>query len=238
MTNNVHTPVRNPGLSVVHLLVALVVLLATLPFVEELPNGNLVEAVLMTVVLAAAVWVVGGRPRTLLVAVVLVTPALVGTWIDRLRPDLVPKEVTLAAAIVFVAFVIVHLLAYILRAAWVNAQVLCAAIAGYLLMALLWALAYTLVARLVPNSFAFTAQADPHRSMAGFEAVYFSFVTLSTVGYGDIIPVSNAARTLAMVEATTGVFYVAVLIAHLVSLYSGHRPTQATAALSSERKRE
>jgi len=56
--------------------------------------------------------------------------------------------------------------------------------------------------------------------MKGFTGFYFSFITLTTVGYGDITPVSRAARWLASMEAMTGSLYVAVLIARLVSLYS------------------
>jgi len=56
--------------------------------------------------------------------------------------------------------------------------------------------------------------------MNGFTGFYFSFITLSTVGYGDITPVSRIARWLAAMEAMTGLLYVAVLIARLVSLYS------------------
>lgn len=58
------------------------------------------------------------------------------------------------------------------------------------------------------------------QSMDGFTGFYFSFMTLSTVGYGDITPVSKIARWLAAMEAMTGLLYVAVLIARLVSLYS------------------
>jgi hypothetical protein len=56
--------------------------------------------------------------------------------------------------------------------------------------------------------------------MKGFTAVYFSFITLSTVGYGDIAPVSGVLRMLTMIEAITGTFYMAVLIARLVAVYS------------------
>ena len=59
--------------------------------------------------------------------------------------------------------------------------------------------------------------------MDGFTALYFSFITLSTVGYGDIAPVSKAARMLAPMESVVGLFYVAVLISRLVAIYSTPR---------------
>jgi len=87
------------------------------------------------------------------------------------------------------------------------------------LLGLIWALAYALLAQLSPGSFAFAA--NPHSSgrMDRFNAFYFSFVTLSTVGFGDVTPVSRLARTLAVMEAVTGTFYVAILIARLVAMY-------------------
>jgi voltage-gated potassium channel len=88
------------------------------------------------------------------------------------------------------------------------------------MLGLLWSFAYILVDRLVPNSFVFTVGPVSSHSMNNFNALYFSFTTLSTVGYGDIIPVSGVARMLAMVEAVFGMFYVTLLIARLVSLYS------------------
>ena len=60
--------------------------------------------------------------------------------------------------------------------------------------------------------------------MKGFNGLYYSFITLSTVGYGDITPVANAAKMLAAAEAITGVLYVAVLIARLVSIQAAVRP--------------
>jgi hypothetical protein len=122
-----------------------------------------------------------------------------------------------------VAFVIVHLFSFILRAERVGTGVLCAAVATYLMMALLWGFAYMLAAQMDPGSFEFTLKSDPYRSMVRFEALYYSLGTLSGVNHGDIIPVSNAARMLAMMEATTGMFYLALLVARLVGLYSGDR---------------
>jgi hypothetical protein len=88
------------------------------------------------------------------------------------------------------------------------------------MLGLLWTVAYWLVAQVTPNAFAFNTNTGTKETMVGFNAFYFSFITLSTVGYGDIAPVSRIARWLAATEAMTGLLYVTVLIARLVSLYS------------------
>ncbi|MCU0807263.1 MAG: potassium channel family protein [Candidatus Contendobacter sp.] len=98
--------------------------------------------------------------------------------------------------------------------------ILCAGVATYLLLGLLWAFAYQLVDRLVPDSFAFTVGPSSSRSLEGFNSLYFSITTLATSGYGDIVPVSGLARMLAMTESVAGLLYVALLIARLVALYS------------------
>ncbi|PYL60471.1 MAG: hypothetical protein DMF31_04465 [Verrucomicrobia bacterium] len=102
----------------------------------------------------------------------------------------------------------------------VTSEVLCASISAYLMLGLIWTLAYWLVDRLTPGgAFSFNTNTGEH-SINGFTGFYFSFITLSTAGYGDITPVSKIARWLAAMEAMTGLLYVAVLIARLVSLYS------------------
>jgi hypothetical protein len=207
-------------LSVTHFLMALVLLLVTLPLVLDLPHGKIVEAGLFTVVFLSAVLAVGGRRLTLVIAGLLVIPAVAGVWHDHITLGFLPREVSIAAAIVFSAFIILNLLRFTLAAPRVDSQVLCAGISIYLMMAILWAFAYALAARLVPNAFKLTVGPGPDRPLAGFEALYFSFSTLTTLGYGDIVPTAPVTRQLAILEATTGTIFVTVLIARLVSLYS------------------
>ena len=95
------------------------------------------------------------------------------------------------------------------------------------MLGMLWAFAYILVDRLVPNSFIFTVGPVSSHSMNDFNALYFSFATLSTLEYGDIAPLSGGARMLAMVEAVFGMFYVTLLIARLVALYSSRSRFEA-----------
>jgi hypothetical protein len=95
------------------------------------------------------------------------------------------------------------------------------AVCGYLFVGLGWAVLYALIEGFRPGSF----EISPKLVTGGEVArplphvlTYFSFVTLTTVGYGDISPVSPATRTLAWMEAVTGQFYLAVIVAGLVSV--------------------
>jgi len=204
--------------STVELLVALALLFLFFPFVEEVKGGDIIVAILLSLVLLSAVLAVADRKGVFFIALVLAIPAIAGRWINHFRPDLVPPPVFLIAGLALIAFVVANLLRFVLRAPSVNAEVLCASISAYLMLGLLWTIAYWLVAQVTPNAFAFNT--GPKESMGGFNAFYFSFITLSTVGYGDITPVSRIARWLAATEAMTGLLYVTVLIARLVSLYS------------------
>lgn len=99
------------------------------------------------------------------------------------------------------------------------------AIAAYLLMGLMWAALYALIQLNDQQAFAFTNAAPTSAGSPVLRArfIYFSFTTLTTVGYGDITPVSPLARSLAMTEAMTGQLFPAILIARLVSLELYHR---------------
>jgi voltage-gated potassium channel len=178
--------------------------------------------------MVSAVLVLGSRRKVLIVALVFLTPALAGKWINHFRPDLLHPAIFLAAAVVFFAFVITRLLAFIMRAPRVDANVLCAGVAGFLMLALLWVPAYAAVARLNPHAFTLPAGPDAPATLNGFSALYFSVITLCTVGYGDITPLSPVARMLAMTEAITGLFYMAVMISRLVSVYASAQPAAGT----------
>ena len=212
--------------STVQLLIALALLFTCAPFVEEIKGGHLILSFLFSLVLLSAVLAVANRKRVLVIALVLAIPAIAGRWINNFRPDLVPPAVFLVGGLILIIFVVGHLLRFVLRAPVVTTDVLCASISAYLMLGLMWTMAYWLVDQLTPGgAFSFNTNAGP-RSINGFNAFYFSFITLSTVGYGDITPVSTIARWLAAMEAMTGLLYVAVLIARLVSLYSAPGSTE------------
>jgi len=202
----------------VQLLIVLALFFISAPFVEEIEG--VILSILFSLVLLAAVLAVSERKRVLVIALALAIPAIAGRWINHFRPHVIHPAVFLVCGLVLIAFVVSQLLLFILRAPSVTLEVLCASISAYLLLGLTWTMAYQLVDLLTPGgAFSFNTNTGTH-SMNAFNGFYFSFITLSTVGYGDITPVSRIARMLAAMEAITGLLFVAVLIARLVAIYS------------------
>lgn len=206
--------------SVTQFLVSLILLLLVTLGLPEVQDGNVILDGMTTLVLISALLAVGGGKFSLALAFSLLIPALVAQWVDRYRPGLVSPWLITAVGLMFVSFVIVQLLRFILRAPRVNADVLSAGLSVYLLLGLLWAAAYLLAARLVPDSFRLLYGAAEPVGMDRFKALYFSFVSLTCLGCNDIVPVSRVTRMFMVVESTVGVLYLAVMIARLVALYS------------------
>jgi ion channel len=204
-------------------LVVLGLFIVATPFVGTLPAGELIITALLTLVLTSGLLVIQARRGTFLLAMLLVVPGVVARWINYYRPELMPPAVFLGFGMLFLALVAVQFMRFILRAPRVTGQVLEAGISTYLVFGLLWTMAYMIVGRLIPGAFSFSAS---DQTMNSANALYYSFVTLTTMGYGDILPVSRVARMLAITEATTGVLYMSVLIARLVGMYSTVTPIQ------------
>ena len=112
------------------------------------------------------------------------------------------------------------MLRFLIGARRADVDTIRAAVCVFLLMGLLWAMLYAAIGRLEPLAFSTSSGVPPGMGNAAGSstAIYFSFVTLTTLGYGDITPVTAAARTAAVLEALTGQVYLVVLVARLVGL--------------------
>lgn len=129
-------------------------------------------------------------------------------------------------AIVFFAIMTITALVYTFDSDKITVNSLCGAVCAYLLLGLTWSYGFDLIHLLNANAFDLsTFTVTPDNMSTTF--IYYSFVTLSTLGFGDITPVAYAAKTFSWFEAITGQIYLTVLMAQLVGLYiSGKNKTQ------------
>ena len=194
------------------LLVVTVFLLPALGF--EGQYFNISTDLVFSVVLVSGVAIAWGQRRLFLFGSCLAAIALsirwAGWWIKSGEFEML-RDVATLASIALISYV---LLTQVFRAGAITAARNQGALAVYLLLGLGWAQAYQITSYLKPGSFQIPAGAS---SMVG-GWYYFSFTTLTTLGYGDIVPIKPQARSLAMAEALTGQLYLAVLIARLIAL--------------------
>lgn len=110
---------------------------------------------------------------------------------------------------------------HVFGASKVDRNLLFGAMCVYLLMGLIWAILYGVIFQFLPGSFHGMEGVNGKAPMDTL--LYYSFVTLASLGYGDITPIEPLARTLAYMEAISGQFYIAVMLAGLVGLFLNHR---------------
>lgn len=196
-----------------------------MPLTRALPGGQVVATVMFTCTCVLGILAIGGRHHLMAIAVLLTSPTIIARWVAHYHSHPVLELLSASTGILFTAFMILQLLRFIIRSPRVNSEVICAGISAYLMMALGWAFAYALVAAANPGAFNIaSANGAPAGSMHDLNSVYFSLITLSTVGYGDITPVSDIAKVLCSLEAMIGSFYMAIFVARLVSLYNVSGP--------------
>jgi len=201
------------------LLVAILLLLGVEPFFL----GQRVFDGLVSVMILAAVWVVSQKPALFFASLALVGPAFLGRWFLYLHDSQWVAVVSAVFAMSFFALTVIALLWRAFGGLKVTADTIAAAICAYLLLGVVWAFAFSLIELAHPGSF--LVNGAPLHAASGTptllrqELLYMSLVTLSTVGYGDIVPVLPPARMLAVLEAVTGQIYLAVLIGGLVGLH-------------------
>jgi hypothetical protein len=145
-------------------------------------------------------------------AVLLMLGVLVSLVASNIFPNRLLIGIHWGLVSAFFALSAVRLFSYLKNSSSVSQAQLHTAVSIYLLLACAWAALYGATASLYPSSF----QLGKDRPS---ELLYFSLVTLTTVGYGDVVPLSGEARMLAALEAVTGVLYIAITVAILVSGY-------------------
>ena len=210
----------------VPLLVALLILLVAAPLVEGWP---LLATFLVSFVLVAGVFAVQGSPLVRLGAVAAFVVVLALRWLAHMRGE---DHRTLMAVSHLATGMYMLLLGWIcvaavLRREQITRDTVLGAVCGYILIAYVFTFAYAVLEDVRPGSFSNTVVLPgDHGARMGHltpELLYYSFTTLTTVGYGDIFPVHPLARSLSILEMLAGPLYLAAFVARLVGVMNAGR---------------
>ncbi len=206
-----------------YLLVALLLTLLGIPLAHDLDlaSAPLIRSLMFSLLLVVGVWSLRGGGRYFTAGMAFV---VAGVLLSVLAVNIESGFLFFGSSAAIFGFLLIAI-AFTLKQVAFGTEIsfnrLVGAVCVYLLLGTLWAVAYSLVDAVSPGSFTgFTPQVGHGWDS---EWLYFSFVTMTTLGYGDISPVSAIARALAYLQAVFGQFYVAILVAGLVSAYIGSR---------------
>ena len=209
------------------LLISILLLFTVAPFVVTHRHGVIIQNVLSAAVLVAGSYALSERKQVFFIAIVLSALSLVGTALVIAFPEKWAFLLSHVIILVLIGFFCVTILSYVLRRGRVTFDRIFAAICVYMLMGYGWSFVYSIVVELEPHAFAATTEIAFHDFVARLlQLRYFSFMTLTTVGYGDIVPHSALARTLTVLEAVMGQFYLFVLVGRLVGLHIVHETAE------------
>jgi len=202
-----------------YFLAGLIAFLVTFPFLEDVARP-LILSMPIAIVFVAGVMVADAGAMNVRRASVLASIQIGLTVLSLVDREVNTSfHVSVALALVFAVGLILFstwcLLRYVLRAAVISRDQIYAGICMYVMLGFAFGVIFYLLNILDPRSFAANV---PLLEGDKPDLMYFSFVTLATLGYGDITPRTHLARSLAVVEALAGMLYIAIFMARLVSM--------------------
>ncbi|WP_065761398.1 potassium channel family protein [Pseudomonas defluvii] len=205
-----------------YLLLLLLGLILLFPFLEEGILARTLLGILFSIVLLVGA---SATRQTRWGLILKLGLALLGVGLQWTALWAESVTTLVFAAVCYAASLAVSfsgVLRYILKRGPITADKLHGALAGYIMLAFVWSFVYGLVEVSSAGSFG-PDQLDFMQPGSFFKLIYFSLTTLTTTGYGDVIPLTDHARSLVMVEEFSGVFYVGVVIARLAGLYPSNQ---------------
>ena len=204
-------PTRYPPLLITTLL-----LLVSTAVSTQFHLPGLIVAIQMTLVALSGVYVASNSRHEIYISIAIGVPWVVTLWLHAQTDWRWSLIVSSAAGAFFMGYTIYLMLHHIFRAHEVGGELLAGAAAVYFLLGLVWSFLYLMVDRV--STGAFTGN-----DKTFFDFIYFSMTTLTTLGYGDISPITPVARVLAVLEAAVGVLYTAILIGRLMGIHLANR---------------
>ncbi len=201
------------------LLSALLVFLIVVPLAEDLGviSTRIMRVLMFSWLLAFGVWSLHGFGRLFPIATGLAAAGIVLSVLTAFTPGDAYALSSFAAAAMFIVIAVWCVAGQVFTSREITADRVIGAVTLYLLLGVLWAIVYAIIEQVIRGSFVGVTEPVVHGWSSDW--LYFSFVTMTTLGYGDITPVSATARTLAYLQAVFGQFYIAILVAGLVGSY-------------------
>ena len=208
-----------------YLLLLLLIWLIGYPLVADFPIARIAFSVLLTLTLLASVYAVSQKGHVVRTGLVLAILTFIFEWSAFEFQFWWLEFATVVLFFLFSAYITGMIVIHVVRQRRVTRDEIFAAISGYLMIGMTGALLFVLIDLVVPGSLTISSSLVTGGPEVIFQRdefgiyLYYSFVTLTTLGYGDINPVSTLARVFSYLIAVTGQIYLTVLIAWLVGLY-------------------
>ncbi|MEH6468853.1 MAG: ion channel [Porticoccus sp.] len=206
-----------PRYSFLALFLSLVALILLPPFFGD--DLALIQKLMWLATLLAGLWLVTHNRWLLLIAGVLALPVLVVSWQSLVGKATIWSLGHGCISLILLLFIVGHLLRFVVVTRRVSSDLIFASLCVYLLIGVIWAHIYLLMELVIPEAFSINADKGQSYSALLRELLYYSYVTLTTLGYGDIIPGAPITRSWAAMEAIVGQLYLTVIVARLMGLY-------------------
>lgn len=203
-----------------NLLIWLFLYLVIGPFLEPVPYALTITQLFLTAALFSAAYTINKGSKILWISIVLLFMSLVPLWMNTLGVAKFPTDSITLLLILYLFTLVYSFSHFLFNCRYVTWNVLCAALCLYMIVGLLWGTLFTLIESLAPGSFVGALMSDasnPEEKARYLQ--YFSFITLTTLGYGDITPQTWGAAALCRAEAVLGHFFTVVLVARLVGIH-------------------
>lgn len=204
------------------LLLSLILLFIFRPY-DRGPIYLAIWEFLLILVFLSAIFNCDHSKKVKTVSTCLAVPALIFEWLNLFRPNKLFTLFFLSFMIIFICITTASIIKRVVINARVRLETLKGVVCAYFMVAIGFSFLYFFIDLIDPSSFSFsnldTSMEVTHSHYLS-ELMYFSFVTLLCIGYGDIIAVKDVAQTCAILEGIVGQFYIAILVSRLVAVYS------------------
>jgi hypothetical protein len=199
-------------------LLSLIFLLITTYLLGKYPATKILSLLFMSLLFISGVLSVYYRPFEKLVFGGLALAAVSCIWLDYFFPEFGLRTWRVLAGGLTMVYLIILLLRQVFSEGSITYHRICGSLAVYLLLAWIWSEVYLFILRLDPGAIRLPPELSASFERLQASTLYFSVITLTTLGYGDIVPVSDSARLTVMFESLVGQLYPAVMLAWLVSM--------------------